>query len=40
VIENGGEGGAVAAPVAERVFAKFFNVPPPQPPPTAYIHSD
>ena len=37
VIENGGEGGAAAAPAAERVFAKFFNVPPP---PTGYIHSD
>jgi penicillin-binding protein 2 len=40
VIENGGEGGAAAAPAAERVFAKFFNVPPPPVPPTAYIHSD
>ena len=38
VIENGGEGGAAAAPAAERVFAKFFNVPvPPIPGP---IHSD
>jgi penicillin-binding protein 2 len=37
VIENGGEGGAAAAPAAERVFAKFFNVPPP---PTGFIHSD
>ncbi len=26
VIENGGEGGAAAAPAAERVFARFFNV--------------
>jgi penicillin-binding protein 2 len=26
VIENGGEGGAAAAPAAERVFAKFFHV--------------
>jgi penicillin-binding protein 2 len=26
VIENGGEGGAAAAPAAERVFAKFFGV--------------
>jgi penicillin-binding protein 2 len=33
VIENGGEGGAAAAPAAERVFAKFFHVqaPPPIP---------
>ena len=31
VIENGGEGGAAAAPAAQRVFAKFFNVQPPQP---------
>jgi penicillin-binding protein 2 len=37
VIENGGEGGAAAAPAAERVFAKFFNV---QVPPTGPIHSD
>jgi len=37
VIENGGEGGAAAAPAAERVFAKFFNVPYLQP---GYIHSD
>jgi penicillin-binding protein 2 len=37
VIENGGEGGAAAAPAAERVFAKFFNVPVA---PTGYIHSD
>ena len=38
VIENGGEGGKAAAPAAERVFAKFFNV---QVPPTAApIHSD
>jgi len=37
VIENGGEGGKAAAPAAERVFAKFFDVPPP---PTGYIHSD
>ena len=29
VIENGGEGGSAAAPAAERVFAKFFNVPAP-----------
>jgi penicillin-binding protein 2 len=27
VIENGGEGGAAAAPAAEKVFAKFFGVP-------------
>ena len=40
VIENGGEGGAAAAPAAERVFAKFFNVPVPPVPPTRYIHSD
>jgi penicillin-binding protein 2 len=38
VIENGGEGGAAAAPAAERVFAKFFNVPPAQL--AAPIHSD
>jgi penicillin-binding protein 2 len=33
LIENGGEGGAAAAPAAERVFAKFFHVqaPPPIP---------
>jgi cell division protein FtsI/penicillin-binding protein 2 len=37
VIENGGEGGAAAAPAAERVFAKFFNVPVPS---LGYIHSD
>ena len=37
VIENGGEGGAAAAPAAERVFAKFFDVPVP---PTGFIHSD
>jgi penicillin-binding protein 2 len=37
VIENGGEGGAAAAPTAERVFAKFFHVPVP---PMGYIHSD
>ena len=37
VIENGGEGGAAAAPAAARVFAKFFNKPVPTPTP---IHSD
>ena len=38
VIENGGEGGSAAAPAAERVFAKFFNVQSTQ---TGYpIHSD
>jgi penicillin-binding protein 2 len=37
VIENGGEGGAAAAPAAERVFAKFFHVPATQ---IGYIHSD
>ena len=37
VIENGGEGGTAAAPAAERVFAKFFDVPVP---PTMPIHSD
>jgi penicillin-binding protein 2 len=37
VIENGGEGGAAAAPAAERVFAKFFGVPSTQ---LGYIHSD
>jgi penicillin-binding protein 2 len=38
MIENGGEGGAAAAPAAERVFAKYFNVQPTQLPPS--IHSD
>jgi penicillin-binding protein 2 len=38
VIENGGEGGSAAAPAAERVFAKFFDVP--VPPTAAPIHSD
>ncbi|HEY5692919.1 MAG TPA: penicillin-binding protein 2 [Gaiellaceae bacterium] len=37
VIENGGEGGAAAAPAAERVFAKFFNIPVP---PTTVHPSD
>jgi penicillin-binding protein 2 len=37
VIENGGEGGAAAAPAAEKVFAKFFNVQATQP---GFIHSD
>ncbi len=37
VIENGGEGGAAAAPAAERVFAKFFHVSARQ---SGYIHSD
>ncbi len=37
VIENGGEGGAAAAPAAERVFAKFFHVQPTQ---VGLIHSD
>ncbi len=37
VIENGGEGGAAAAPAAERVFAKFFRVHSVQ---TGYTHSD
>jgi penicillin-binding protein 2 len=37
VIENGGEGGAAAAPAAERVFAKFFGVQARQP---GFIHSD
>jgi penicillin-binding protein 2 len=37
VIENGGEGGAAAAPAAERVFAKYFHVPATQ---LGYIHSD
>ena len=37
VIENGGEGGAAAAPAAERVFAKYFNVRPTQ---LGYINSD
>ncbi len=37
VIENGGEGGAAAAPAAEKVFAKFFHVQATQPGP---IHSD
>jgi penicillin-binding protein 2 len=39
VIENGGEGGAAAAPAAEHVFAKFFHIAPTQTP--GYpIHSD
>jgi penicillin-binding protein 2 len=37
VIENGGEGGSAAAPAAERVFAKFFNIPVP---PTTVHPSD
>jgi len=37
VIENGGEGGAAAAPAAERVFASFFHV---QPTHAGFIHSD
>jgi penicillin-binding protein 2 len=37
VIENGGHGGTAAAPAAERVFAKFFNVPANQ---VGFIHSD
>jgi penicillin-binding protein 2 len=37
VIENGGHGGTAAAPAAERVFAKFFNVQANQ---AGYIHSD
>ena len=37
VIENGGHGGTAAAPAAERVFAKFFDVKPKQP---GAIHSD
>ncbi|HET7571699.1 MAG TPA: penicillin-binding protein 2 [Gaiellaceae bacterium] len=37
VIENGGHGGTAAAPAAERVFAKFFNVKAEQVGP---IHSD
>jgi penicillin-binding protein 2 len=37
VIENGGEGGAAAAPAAEKVFAKFFGVQTGQLGP---IHSD
>jgi penicillin-binding protein 2 len=37
VIENGGHGGTAAAPAAERVFAKFFNVHVKQAGP---IHSD
>jgi penicillin-binding protein 2 len=37
VIENGGEGGAAAAPAAERVFARFFHIQPTQ---AGYIHSD
>jgi penicillin-binding protein 2 len=37
VIENGGHGGTAAAPAAERVFAKFFHVPPEQ---LGLIHSD
>ncbi|HEU5245039.1 MAG TPA: penicillin-binding protein 2, partial [Gaiellaceae bacterium] len=38
VIENGGEGGAAAAPAAERVFAKFFHIAPTQE--AGPIHSD
>ncbi len=37
VIENGGHGGTAAAPAAERVFAKFFNVHVKQ---AGAIHSD
>jgi len=37
LIENGGEGGAAAAPAAEKVLAKFFHVPATQP---GFIHSD
>jgi penicillin-binding protein 2 len=37
VIENGGYGGSAAAPAAEQVFAKFFDVHPGQ---LGYIHSD
>jgi cell division protein FtsI/penicillin-binding protein 2 len=37
VIENGGEGGAAAAPAAERVFGQFFHVQATQAGP---IHSD
>jgi penicillin-binding protein 2 len=37
VIENGGEGGAAAAPAAEKVFGKFFHV---QGIPQGIIHSD
>jgi penicillin-binding protein 2 len=37
VIENGGEGGAAAAPAAERVLSKFFGVQARQP---GFIHSD
>jgi penicillin-binding protein 2 len=37
VIENGGEGGAAAAPAAEHVFAKFFGVQAGQ---LGLIHSD
>jgi penicillin-binding protein 2 len=37
VIENGGHGGTAAAPAAERVFSKFFNVHVKQAGP---IHSD
>src|SRR5581483_11236441 len=37
LIENGGYGGAAAAPAAERVFAKAFNIQPKQ---LGIIHSD
>jgi penicillin-binding protein 2 len=37
VIENGGHGGTAAAPAAEHVFAKFFNV---HVKPLSAIHSD
>jgi penicillin-binding protein 2 len=40
VIENGGEGGAAAAPAAEKVFAKYFGVHAGQPGQLGPIHSD
>jgi penicillin-binding protein 2 len=37
LIENGGHGGSAAAPAAAQVFAKYFNVPPPE---IGVVHSD
>ena len=31
-VENGGHGGSAAAPLAQQIFAKFFNKTLPQPP--------
>jgi hypothetical protein len=36
IIEQGGFGGDIAAPAAARVFAKYFDVDPPEwPPPSS-----